>query len=301
MKVLVKFYFSFFFLVLSYPAYSGGDHHAPTKSFKSTALTESVYLLRGKGGNILLVKGEQGLVMVDADYKEMSEALALVLAEHGGVQAVTYLINTHWHGDHTQGNELIGHHALILAHDNVRTRLLTRQEIKLFDMVSEPYPDHALPSLTYSRVLSLFINGETFEVVHFPNGHTDGDSVVFLKEANLVHMGDHFFSGMFPFVDLDNGGDVLQMTDNIAAVLARIDDDTIVVPGHGQLADKSELANFHEMLLGTIDEVKAMAAQGMTVAEMQEEGLSLDWEEWANGLIPAEAWIAIIARSLQGE
>jgi len=106
---------------------------------------------------------------------------------------------------------------------------------------------------------------------------------------------------MFPFVDLDNGGDVLQMADNIAAVLTRIDDDTIVVPGHGQLADKSELANFHEMLLGTIDEVKAMAAQGMTVAEMQEEGLSLDWEEWANGLIPAEAWIAIIARSLQGE
>jgi glyoxylase-like metal-dependent hydrolase (beta-lactamase superfamily II) len=299
MKVLIQLCFSFFFLALSYPVYSGGDHHAPTKSFKSTALTESIYLLRGKGGNILLVKGEQGLVMVDADYKEMSDALALVLTEHGGVENVTYLINTHWHSDHTQGNELLGHHAQIVAHDNVRSRLLTRQEIKLFNMVSEPYPQHALPSLTYSQVLSLFINGETFEIVHFPNGHTDGDSVVFMKEANLVHMGDHFFSGMFPFVDVDNGGDVMQMADNVAAVLARIDDDTIVIPGHGPLSDKSELSDYHDMLLGTVEEVKAMMAQGLTVAEMQEEGLSLDWEEWANGLISADAWIAIIVSSIQ--
>jgi cyclase len=298
MTVLTRFGITLFLFIASLQAY-GADHHAPTKEFKSIPISDSVFLLRGKGGNIALIKGDQGLVMVDADYKEMSAALEVVLEGHGGVKNVTYLINTHWHGDHTQGNELVGHHAQIVAHDNVRARLLTRQEIKLFGMVSEPYPEHALPSLTYSKKLSLFINGETFDIVHFPNGHTDGDSVVFMNESNIVHMGDNFFSGMFPFVDVANGGDVMQMADNVDAVLARIDDDTIVIPGHGTLSDKSGLAEFHEMLIGTTDEVKAMMAAGMTVEQMQSEGLSLDWEDWANGLISADVWIAIIASSLK--
>lgn len=298
MTLLIRLGISIFLLTVSLQIYSA-DHHAPTKRFESTSLTDSVLLLRGMGGNIVLIKGEQGLVMIDADYREMSTALKAVLAEHGGVEQVTYLINTHWHIDHTQGNELIGHHAQIVAHDNVRTRLLSRQEIKLFGVISEPYPAHALPSLTYSKTLSLFINGETFDIVHFPNGHTDGDSVVFMKYANIVHMGDHFFAGMFPFVDVDNGGDVIQMTENIAAVLARIDEDVTVIPGHGLVSNKSDLADFHEMLLGTTEEVKAMMALGLTVEQMQEEGLSLDWEDWANGLISSERWIAIIASSLQ--
>lgn len=298
MTVLTRFGMALFLIIASLKVY-GADHHASTKAFKSIPLSDSVVLLRGKGGNIALIKGEQGLVMVDADYKEMSAALEDVLEGDGGVKNVTYLINTHWHGDHTQGNELVGHHAQIVAHDNVRTRLLTRQEIKLFGMVSEPYPEHALPSLTYSKKLSLFINGESFDIVHFPNGHTDGDSVVFMKESNIVHMGDNFFSGMFPFVDVANGGDVMQMADNVAAVLARIDDDTTVIPGHGTLSDKLGLAEFHEMLVGTTDEVKAMMTAGMTVEQMQSEGLSLDWEDWANGLISADAWIAIIASSLK--
>ncbi|MFT7235656.1 MAG: cyclase [Methylophagaceae bacterium] len=299
MTLLIRLSVSLFFSTLSLQIYSADHHHTPTKRFESTSLTDSVVLLRGMGGNIVLVKGEQGLVMIDADYREMSTALQTVLAEHGGVEQVTYLINTHWHIDHTQGNVLVGHHAQIVAHDNVRTRLLSRQEIKSFGVVSEPYPAHALPSLTYTKTLSLFINGETFDLVHFSNGHTDGDSVVFLRQANIVHMGDHFFAGMFPFVDVDNGGDVIQMTENVAAVLARIDDDATVIPGHGLVSKKSDLADFHEMLLGTIEEVKGMIEKGLTVEQMQEEGLSLDWEDWANGLISSERWIAIIASSLQ--
>ena len=300
MNLLTRLCATFVLMAVSQFTYSA-DHHAPSKTFKSTPLTDSAFLLRGKGGNILLVKGEQGMVMVDADYKEMSAALELVLAEHGGVEQVSYLINTHWHNDHTQGNDLVGHHAQIVAHDNVRTRLLTRQEVKLFGLVSEPYASHALPSLTYSQSLSLFINSETFELVHFPHGHTDGDSVVFLKHANIVHMGDHFFSGFFPFVDVQNGGNVEQMAKNVAAVLDRIDDETIVIPGHGPLSDKSDLEDFHEMLVGTIDEVKAMMAEGMTLEQMQAEGLSLDWEEWANGFLSSEAWVKIIASSLQAD
>lgn len=273
-------------------------HHAPTKSFKSTPLTEQVFLLQGKGGNIALMIGEQGLVLIDADYAAMSEALEHELAKHGGIEQVTYLINTHWHADHTQGNALIGHHAPIIAHNNVRSRLLTRQEVKLFNMVSEPYAAHAIPSITYDKTLTLSINGETLEIVHFANGHTDGDSIVFLKQANIVHMGDHFFSGFYPFVDVGTGGDVRKMASNVEAVLARIDDDTVVIPGHGPLSSKADLEDFHEMLVGTTAEVEAMLVKGMTIEQIQAEGLSLEWEEWSAGFLSTDVWIGIIAASL---
>ena len=152
------------------------NHHKKSPSFTSTKLTKNIFMLQGKGGNLGLIKGKQGILLIDADYKVMSKALKSELAKYGGVNKLTYLINTHWHGDHTQGNFSLGHHAKIIAHDNVRARLLTTQEIKLFNMVSKPYPKHALPSITYEKKLSLHINNEDIEVIHFPNGHTDGDS-----------------------------------------------------------------------------------------------------------------------------
>ena len=289
-------------LVISNLAYSDtADHHPETKLFKTIPLSAHIFMLQGKGGNIALITGEQGLVLIDADYAEMSEALAGELKKYGGLEQVRYLINTHWHGDHTQGNEMIGQYAPIIAHDNVRSRLLTRQEIKQFGMVSEPYVSHAVPSITYNKSLTLTVNGETLEIVHFANGHTDGDSIVFLKQSNIVHMGDHFFSGFYPFVDVGTGGNVRTMADNVAAVLDRIDDDTVVIPGHGPLSSKADLEAFHEMLVGTTAEVEAMLAAGMTIKQIQAEGLSLEWEDWAIGFISTDTWIAIIAASLNNQ
>jgi len=302
MKLLISLCIALLMTVSNSLAYSGDeDHHAVAKAYKSTQLSEHIFMLQGKGGNIALITGEQGLVLIDSDYAEMSEALGHELAKHGGIEQLTYLINTHWHGDHTQGNALIGHHAPIVAHDNVRSRLLTRQEVKLFGMVSEPYDAHAIPSITYNKTLTMFINGEILELVHFANGHTDGDSVVFLKQANIVHMGDHFFSGFYPFVDVDAGGNVRNMAANVEAVLARIDDDTIIIPGHGPLSTKADLEDFYEMLVGTTDEVEAMLAQGMTVEQIQAEGLSLEWEDWAVGFLSTDVWIGIIAASLSSD
>ncbi len=282
----------------SIPVVYSADHHAQASSYRETQLTDTIYLLQGKGGNIALIKGEQGLVLIDTDYKEMSPALESILQQHGGIDGVTYVINTHWHGDHTQGNELLGHHAQIIAHDNVRSRLLSKQEVKMFNMVSEAYPQHAVPSITYNTRLNLHLNDEHLEIVHFANGHTDGDSIVFMKKANIVHMGDHFFSGFFPFVDVGSGGSVVQMAKNVETVLSMIDDETVVIPGHGPLSDKSDLESFHEMLIGTTEEVKVMMADGMTVEEIQQEGLSLDWEEWANGFLSSELWVQVIVDSL---
>lgn len=298
MKQLILIVLAAMSVVGSVLVHAGDDHHPASSEFKTSTLADQLFLLRGKGGNIVLLRGDQGLVMIDADYKDMSPALKSVLAEYGGVEQVMYLINTHWHGDHTEGNDMLGHHAQIVAHDNVRTRLLTRQEVKLFGMVSEPYSDHAVPSMTYDKRMSLYVNGEHIDVVHFPHGHTDGDSVVFFKNANIVHMGDHFFSGMFPFVDVQNGGNVIQMTENVAAVLAIIDDKTIVVPGHGLVSDKAGLQAFHDMLVGTTAEVNALIDEGLSVEDIKAEGLSLDWEDWSNGLISSDQWLGIILQSL---
>jgi len=274
------------------------NHHASSPTFKSTSLTSNIFMLQGKGGNIGLIKGKQGLLLIDADYKEMSSALEAELAKYGGINKVSYLINTHWHGDHTQGNEIVGHHAKIIAHENVRPRLLTSQEIKLFNMVTEPYSEHALPSITYKTSMSLHINNKEINVVHFPNGHTDGDSIVFIKNDNIVHMGDHFFSGMFPFVDVAHGGNVLKMANNIKSVLAMLNNKTKIIPGHGPLSTKADLQAFHDMLTGTSAEINEMKEKGMTLEKIKEKGLSNKWASWTKGFIPEKVWIDIVYSSL---
>ncbi|MFK5985453.1 MAG: MBL fold metallo-hydrolase [Pseudomonadota bacterium] len=273
-------------------------HHKETLSFRTTQVSEQIWMLQGKGGNVAILSGKHGLLMVDDDYKVMTEALKKQVQNFGGLDQLTYIINTHWHGDHTQGNLGLGEHALIVAHDNVRARLLTRQEIKLFKMTSEPYPEVALPSVTYNDSMTLYINEEEVKIVHYPSGHTDGDSIVFFKNANVVHMGDHFFSGFFPFVDIEHGGNVLKMAANVNKVIAVIDNKTKVIPGHGPLSTKSQLVDFYNMLLGTSAEVKTMMDAGLVLDKIKAKGLSKQWDIWTKGFIPTDVWIGIVYSSL---
>lgn len=274
-------------------------HHAETLTFKTIPVTDNLWMLQGKGGNIAILTGEQGILMVDDDYKVMSDALKKQIQHYGGLDKLTYIINTHWHGDHTEGNLSLGNHAQIIAHDSVRTRLLNSQEIKLFNMVSEPYPEEALPDVTYLQAMKLYMNGEEVSIVHYPGGHTDGDSIVFFKQANVVHMGDHHFSGFFPFVDIEHGGNVLTMAANVKSVLAIIDEQTKVIPGHGPLSTKADLQDFYDMLLGTSAEVQKMSEQGLSLKQMQAKGLSERWQSWTDGFLSTDVWIGILYGSLQ--
>lgn len=273
-------------------------HKPPAPSYNVSEVAGQVLLLQGKGGNIALLKGPQGMLMVDDDYRELSPGLKAELERQGGLDQLKYVINTHWHGDHTQGNLELGQGTTIVAHDNVRVRLSSRQEIKLFKMVSEPYPEEALPGITYDNTLSLHFNGEKVELVHYAGGHTDGDSIVFFRNANVVHTGDHFFNGFYPFVDVESGGNVLKMADNIKALLDVIDEETKIIPGHGPLASKADLQAFHEMLVGTAAEVKAMKDQGMNLGQIQVKGLDKRWDSWADGFLPTRVWIGIVYSSL---
>lgn len=272
------------------------EHHAENKTFTVSDIKPGFHLLQGKGGNILLSEGTEGLLIVDSDYSEMTPALEKTLARYDG--GLKYVLNTHWHGDHTQGNQTLGHKADIIAHDNVYTRLNSRQEVKLFNMVSEPYDAHALPNITFDHSLTLHFNNETIKALHLPNGHTDGDSIIFFENANIVHMGDHYFNGMFPFVDVDSQGSVRGIANNIAGMLDKIDDKTVVVPGHGAISNKKELVSYKDMLLGTANEVEAMMKDSMSLQAIQDKGLSKQWDAWGHGFIKEKVWISIVHSSL---
>ncbi len=262
-----------------------------------TPIKDGLFLLQGRGGNVVASEGEDGMLLVDDDYPQYQPAY-LQAVKALGADGVRFIVNTHWHGDHTGGNAAWGESgSMILAHDNVRQRLSTRQDIKAFNRMVEAAPISAWPLVTFADSLALHVNGETVEVQHFPQGHTDGDSMVFFVEANVVHTGDHYFKDRFPFVDIGSGGSVGGLIDNIRALLSRVDYYTVIVPGHGDLANQEDLARFYNMLVETREEVRSMQARGMDLAAMQAAGLDAKWDSWGSGFINAERWISFIATS----
>jgi glyoxylase-like metal-dependent hydrolase (beta-lactamase superfamily II) len=266
-----------------------------------TPIQGSLYLLQGKGGNVVASVGGDGILLIDDDYADYDKAYHKALKTISGSEGLPkFVINTHWHGDHVGGNPFWTERgAVILAQDNVYERMSGRQEMKFLDRVVEPSPKAALPVVTYRDAMSLHFNDSTILVEHYPGGHTDGDSVVFFPADNVVHMGDLLFTDRFPLVDLDNGGNVLGLTTNVAAVLNRIDDKTVVVPGHGPtLASKADLQRFHQMLLATTELVKSRLGQGMSVEEISQQGLGEQWQTWGEGFINTGIWISFIAGSL---
>ena len=274
---------------------------AVAQDVTTTQLTDSLYMMQGRGGNVVLSFGDDGAVMIDDDYPNMVTAYQSAVDEVMGedFSAPQYVINTHWHQDHTGGNSYwAGEGAKVIAHNNVRKRMKEGLDNKALGVVFPPSPEEALPVMTFDSQFSLYANNEAIVVEHFSAGHTDGDSMVFFTNDNVVHMGDHFFNGRFPFVDIESGGNVLSYTDNVASVLARIDDATQVVPGHGPLANKADLTAYHAMLVATVAEVRAALDSGKSVDEIIEAGLDAKWAVWGTGFINEAVWIRTIVGSL---
>ncbi len=275
----------------------GDDSHFENRQdvqVRTTKVTGSVYMLQGRGGNVGVLVGMDGIMIVDDDYKVVSSKLAAALKELGSDKP-RFVFNTHWHGDHTQGNEFFGKDSIIIAHANVRKRLLDPPVI--FGQTTPPYPSFALPIVTYTESMSLHINGEEVRAVHLPNGHTDGDTIVFFKNANVVHLGDLFFNGFFPFVDLDSGGSVQGMINNVAALIRQIPADAKLIPGHGPLATLDDLKEFHGVLVETSNIVQTQMKKKKTVDEIKKAGLPEKYKTWGSGFIKTDAWIDIVYRS----
>lgn len=247
-----------------------------------TPLKGSVHMLKGSGGNIGVSAGDDGILIIDDQYEPLAERIAEALGKLGSDKP-KYIINTHYHGDHTGSNAFFHEHkgSTIFAHENVRVRLAND------DKVSES----ALPVVTYEEGIKLHFNNETLHVMHLPNGHTDGDSVVWFEEPNILHTGDLLFNKRFPYIDLKSGGSVEGYIASVKTLLGKIDDNTVLIPGHGPLADKAEYQTFLEMIEATRDIVQQYKADGMSVEEVVEKGLGEKWASWSWSFITEERWI----------
>jgi cyclase len=263
---------------------------------KSTHVAGSVWMLQGAGGNIAVSVGDDGIVMIDDEFAPLVPKIKAALAKISQ-KPVRFLINTHWHFDHVGGNALMAETAAILAHENVRKRMEAGATI--MGMKIDPAEPRALPILTFQQGVSLWLNGEPVVAMHVGPSHTDGDTVVFFTKSNVVHMGDDFFAGRFPLVDLDSGGSVRGLIGAIDEVLARIPPDAKVIPGHGDLQTVGDLKNFRNMVDGSVALVGKALKSGKTVEQMQKEKLLAPYADWDGGFIKANDLIATIARELK--
>ncbi len=264
-----------------------------------THVAGAVYMLQGRGGNIGVSVGADGALLVDDQFAPLADKIRAAVAElSDGELDLGFVLNTHWHGDHVGGNVEFGPEAPIIAHANVRERMSTRQDAS-FGVV-EPSPPEALPVITFGDSVSIHFNGEEIRALHYPRGHTDGDAVVFFTESNVVHMGDVYFSGLFPFVDLSSGGSVQGVIDAVKAVIRQLPEDVKVIPGHGPLSTLDDLRTYQEMLEESVAFVHARMEAGLSLEEIQAEGVPERWAGWSWGFIDAGRWIEIVHGSLQG-
>ncbi len=252
---------------------------------KATAIKGSVHMLTGAGGNIGVSAGEDGVLIIDDQFAPLAEKIAAQLGELGSDKP-KYVINTHYHGDHTGSNAFFHSHkgATILAHENVRVRLANDEKVK----------PEALPTITYEDGIKIYFNGETLHVMHLAVGHTDGDSVVWFEQPNVMHTGDLFFNGRFPYIDQGAGGNVVGYMDSVKQLLTKINDETVIIPGHGDISNKQEYSAFLAMISETFDYVKALKQDGKTLEEVKAMGLDEKWADWSWNFINEEKWITTL-------
>lgn len=284
-------------LLLSFFISAQAQNDLSKVEIKATKVAGNVYVLEGAGGNIGVSVGPDGILIVDDQFAPLADKIraSLKTLDQGKLK---FILNTHWHGDHTGGNVVFGPEAPIIAHDNVRKRLSTEQRSEFFKETTPASPKQALPVITFDQSLTVHFNGEEIRVIHFPHGHTDGDSVIFFSASNVVHLGDDFFAGSFPFVDLESGGSVEGLTQNISELITKIPSGAKLIPGHGAVSTIEGLKSYHHMLLATTDIVRKKIAAGKTLDEVKKEGLPDEWKSWGQQFIKTEMWLELVYRSL---
>lgn len=286
------------FMFIALPAVSALAQQDFSKvEIKVTKVAGTVYMLQGAGGNIGISVGDDGIVIVDDQFAPLAPKIRAALANITS-KPIKFILNTHYHGDHTGGNIEFAKDGPIIAHENVRKRLQTGTTT--LGRQTPPAPKEALPVITFNDRATVHVNGEDIRALHMPHGHTDGDAVIEFTQSNVVHMGDDFFNGTFPFVDLDNGGSVRGMLMNLEAIIARVRDDTKVIPGHGPLGDKAALRVFAEMIRASMAAVDTAMKSGKTLDQIKQEKVLAPWEKWASGFITLDRWADMLYRELGG-
>ncbi len=266
---------------------------------KTVPVAENVYVLLGEGGNIGVSAGPDGVFLIDDQFAPLTEKIRAAIAEISD-QPIKFVLNTHWHFDHTGGNENLGKEGtIIVAHDNVYQRMSTDQFIEAFGMEVAPSPKAALPVISFSDTTTFYLNGDRICAFHVDPAHTDGDSIVHFHEANVIHMGDTYFNGIYPFIDTSSGGSIDGMIAAVEEVLELANDETVIIPGHGAISNRAELVVYYNLLKTVRDRVGAAIAQGQTLEQVLADSPLTDLDEkYGQGFLKPEQFLTIIYKDL---
>jgi cyclase len=275
-------------LFLAIAAIAQAQQDFSNVEIKAIPVAKNIYMLQGAGGNIGVSVGPDGILIVDDQFAPLAGKIAAALQQLNPGK-LKFVLNTHHHGDHTGGNAQFSREAHIIAHTNVRKRLGGDQ----------PEGKAGLPIITFDDSLSLHFNGEEIKAIHVPPAHTDNDSIIYFTGANVIHFGDTFFSGRFPNIDLNGGGNVRGYIQNIANAVAKAPADAKLIPGHGPLSTVKELKAFHEMLVETSGIVQKAIDAGKTLDQAKADGLPEKWKSWAVPTLSTARWIEILYTGLK--
>ena len=287
------------FLLAAFPAAVSAQQDLSNVKITVVPVAGGVYMLQGAGGNIGLSVGADDAFLIDDQYAPLTprirEAIATVTSK-----PVRFLVNTHWHGDHTGGNEnMASAGSILVAHENVRRRMSTEQFIEAFKSRVAPSPAAALPVITFSDEITFYLNGDTIRASHVRNAHTDGDAVITFRRANVVHMGDTFFNGMWPFIDLSSGGSLDGMIEATAKALAATGPETKFIPGHGPLARRADLQRFHDVMADVRGRLVRRVARRESLARVIAAKPLADYDAtWGKGFMTTEQFLTIAYASL---
>jgi glyoxylase-like metal-dependent hydrolase (beta-lactamase superfamily II) len=272
-----------------------------TVEIRRIEVAPGVHMLVGRGGNIGVSSGPDGLALIDDQFAPQSDDILAALAGLSP-EPLRFVLNTHWHGDHTGGNEnMAGRGAVIVAHDAVRRRMSTEQLMAAFDRTVPASPKAALPVVTFGAELTLHWNGDEIHAFHVANAHTDGDAVVHFRGANVIHAGDVYFAGRYPFIDLGSGGSIDGLIAAVDRVIELADRRTKIIPGHGELSNRRELADYRAMLARARERVRKAVADGQGVEALVAARPLADLDaDWGGGFVETDDFVRTLHASLAG-
>jgi len=265
---------------------------------KTEKAAENIHMLSGGGGNIAVLSGESGILIIDSMFAQIHDKVMTAIKSISD-KPVVYLINTHNHYDHVNGNEpFCASGAKIIAHHNVRQQMMSEWTHPFFPTKIAPYPDPALPKITYTNSMTMYFNGDEIELIHMEKAHSDGDTVILFKKANVIHMGDLYFAGSYPFIDVPHGGSVDGIIRAMDRVLDLTDENTKIIPGHGPLPNPDELKKTRDILSSLRDRISSLIEAGKSEEEIIAAKPTSEFDEILKGAFPPEMFVRILYSDL---